>query len=80
MMRSVSYIQSLLLRLKNDISGAVASEYAFLITFIAILATAGMFLLGPSIADYFTAVGAGAVPNAVDADGNPPCPFGGCGS
>ena len=78
MMRSVVYIQSLFIRLRKDDSGAVASEYAFLITFIAILATAGMFLLGPSIADYFSAVGAGAVPNPIDGDSKPLCPLGGC--
>jgi len=75
MMRSVVYIQSLYLRFRKDDSGAVASEYAFLLTFIAIVATAGMFVLGPSIADYFSAVGAGAVPNT---QGTPPCPLGGC--
>ena len=77
MMRSVIYIQSLFVRLRYDDSGAVASEYAFLLTLIAIAATAGMFILGPSVADYFSAVGAGAVPNP---QGTPPCPFGGCGS
>lgn len=76
-MHSWVYIQSLFLRLTKDDSGAVASEYAFLITFISIIAAAGMVFLGPSIADYFGAVGAGAVPNT---QGTPLCPFGGCGS
>ncbi len=54
----------------------MASEYALLITFIAIIAATGMVLLGPNIAAYFAAVGAGAVPNTL---GTPPCPLGGCG-
>ena len=77
-MRFLVYIQSLFYRLASDVSGAVSGEYSFLIVFIAIVATLGMILLGPNISDYFAAVGAGAVPNPVDAQGKPPCPFGGC--
>jgi Flp pilus assembly pilin Flp len=75
-MRHLVYIQSLFFRLTKNDAGAVASEYAFLIAFISIIAAAGMVILGPSIADYFSAVGAGAVPNPVDAAGKPLCPFG----
>lgn len=63
-------------RLARNDDGGLAAEYSFLITFIAIVATLGMVSLGPSIADFFEAVG-GAVP---DTSENPPCPFGGCGS
>lgn len=54
----------------------MAAEYTFLIVFISIIAVLGMVVLGPSISDFFTAVG-GAVP---DTEANPPCPLGNCGS
>ncbi len=71
-MRALLYIQSLILRLKSDNSGAVSAEYAFLITFIAIVATLGMVFMGPGIAEYFDAI-TRLVP---DSQANPPCPFG----
>lgn len=71
-MRALLYMQSLILRLKSDDSGAVAAEYAFLIVFIAIVAVLGMVLLGPNIANYFEAL-TRLVP---DSSANPPCPFG----
>ncbi len=70
-MRSLVYIQSTFLRLKKDNSGATASEYAFLVTFIAIIAASGMVFLGPSIADYFAAISNGAIPPASDISGSP---------
>lgn len=73
-MRALLYIQSLILRLKSDDTGAVAAEYAFLIVFIAIIAILGMVLLGPSIADYFEAL-TRLVP---DTSETPPCPLGDC--
>lgn len=73
-MHALLYMQSLILRLKRDDSGAVAVEYTFLIVFIAIVATLGMVLIGPSIADYFDAV-TRVVP---DTSANPPCPLGDC--
>ena len=71
-MRSLVYVQSLILRLIKDDSGALAAEYGFLITFIAIVAALGMVVLGPSIADYFEAI-TRVVP---DTSVNPPCPLG----
>lgn len=73
-MRALLYMQSLILRLTKNDSGAVSAEYAFLIVFIAIVATLGMVLIGPSIADYFEAV-TRVVP---DTSANPPCPLGDC--
>ena len=40
-MYALTYLQSLALRLRKDKSGAVATEYAFLIAFIAIVAAIG---------------------------------------
>lgn len=74
-MRTLVNIQSVLLRLISDSSGAAASEYALLITFIAIIAAGGMVFLGPEIADYFGAVANGRVPNP---SATPTCGLGGC--
>lgn len=73
-MQHLESLKSVLLRLVRDGSASVSAEYAFLIAFIAIVASLGMVVLGPSIADYF-----GAVTNVVpDTSANPPCPLGGC--
>ena len=56
-MRAFTYIQSLALRLRKDKSGAVATEYAFLIAFIAIVAATGMTLLGENLSVFFNAIG-----------------------
>ena len=64
------YLMSVILRLRKDDSGAVASEYAFLVAFIAIVGALGMVALGPSIADYFGAI-ADWVP---DTEADPLCP------
>ena len=70
-MRAFTYIQSLALRLRKDKSGAVATEYAFLIAFIAIVAATGMTLLGENLSAFFQDIG-----NALDnAGSNLPDPF-----
>ena len=74
-MRTLTYIQSVFLRLARNKSGAMASEYALLVTFIAIIAAGGMVFLGPEIADYFSAVANGKVPNP---SATPTCGLGGC--
>ncbi len=56
-MYGLAYLQSLALRLRKDKFGAVATEYAFLIAFIAIVAALGMVLLGENLRDFFTAIG-----------------------
>ncbi len=56
-MRAFTYIQSLALRLRKDKSGAVATEYAFLIAFIAIVAATGMTLLGENLSAFFNDIG-----------------------
>ena len=72
-MLAFSYLQSLALRLRKDKSGAVATEYAFLIAFIAIVAALGMVLLGENLSAFFNDIGL-----ALDGAGsNIPDPFGG---
>ena len=56
-MRAFTYLQLLALRLRKDKSGAVATEYAFLIAFIAIVAAIGMTLLGQNLSAFFNAIG-----------------------
>ncbi len=56
-MYALTYLQLLALRLRNDKSGAVATEYAFLIAFIAIVAAIGMTLLGQNLSAFFNAIG-----------------------
>jgi len=51
--RAAAHVQALFVRLMVANSGAAASEYAFLIAFIAILAAFGMVLLGDDIKVYF---------------------------
>ena len=53
----LTYLQSLALRLRKDKSGAVATEYAFLIAFIAIVAALGMVLLGENLSAFFNDIG-----------------------
>ncbi len=70
-MLKFSYLQSLALRLRKDKSGAVATEYAFLIAFIAIVAAIGMVLLGENLSAFFNDIGV-----ALDGAGdNIPDPF-----
>ncbi|NNE85813.1 MAG: Flp family type IVb pilin [Alphaproteobacteria bacterium] len=56
-MKTYTYLQALLLRLRKDKFGAVATEYAFLIAFIAIVAAAGMGLLGENLSAFFDDIG-----------------------
>ena len=65
-MYPLSYLQSLALRLRKDKSGAVATEYAFLIAFIAIVAAIGMVLLGENLSAFFNDIGL-ALENAGEA-------------
>ena len=65
-MFAITYLQVLALRLRKDKSGAVATEYAFLIAFIAIVAAAGMGLLGNNLSSFFDDIGQ-ALNNAGDA-------------
>ncbi len=65
-MRAFTYLQIMVLRLRKDKSGAVATEYAFLIAFIAIVAATGMTLLGENLSAFFNDIGL-ALANAGDA-------------
>ncbi len=65
-MLTFTYLQLMALRLRKDKSGAVATEYAFLIAFIAIVAAIGMTLLGQNLSAFFNAIGV-ALQNAGDA-------------
>ena len=56
-MYALNYIQSIARRLRKDESGAVATEYAFLVAFIAIVAALGMVLLGENLSSFFTNIG-----------------------
>ncbi|MCZ6511667.1 MAG: Flp family type IVb pilin [Alphaproteobacteria bacterium] len=56
-MYALTYLQLMALRLRKDKSGAVATEYAFLIAFIAIIAAIGMTLLGQNLSAFFNAIG-----------------------
>ena len=70
-MLTFTYLQLLALRLRKDNSGAVATEYAFLIAFIAIVAAIGMVLLGENLSAFFNAIGT-ALQDVVT---NIPAPF-----
>jgi len=65
-MHVVTYVQTMLRRLATNKSGAVATEYAFLIAFIAIVAALGMTLLGENLSSFFNDIGL-ALANAGDA-------------
>jgi Flp pilus assembly pilin Flp len=56
-MFALTRVLSLALRLRKDKSGAVATEYAFLIAFIAIVAAIGMVLLGDNLSAFFNDIG-----------------------
>lgn len=73
-MYSLTQLKLALLRLANSNGGAVATEYAFLIAFIAIVAAIGMTLLGTNLAAFFGDIGAALTAMS----GNLPCPF--CGT
>ena len=56
-MYALTYLHQMALRLTKDKSGAVATEYAFLIAFIAIVAAIGMVLLGNNLSAFFNDIG-----------------------
>ena len=56
-MYALTCLQTIALRLRKDKSGAVATEYAFLIAFIAIVAATGMTLLGTNLSAFFNDIG-----------------------
>ena len=72
-MFALTFLQQMALRLRKDESGAVATEYAFLIAFIAIVAALGMVLLGENLSAFFNDIGV-----ALDGAGAaiPPLPTG----
>ncbi len=70
-MQVVTYAQTLHRRLAKSKAGAVATEYAFLIAFISIVAAIGMVLLGDNLSEFFNDIGV-ALENA---GGNIPDPF-----
>lgn len=70
-MHYISQLKSAILRLRNSKSGAVATEYAFLIAFIAIVAAIGMVLLGDNLSAFFNDIGL-ALTNV---SSNLPAPF-----
>lgn len=53
--RALSYLG--LRRIRKNKSGAVATEYAFIIPFISIVAALGMTLLGNNLSGFFTDIG-----------------------
>ena len=50
-------LYEVIFRIRRDTLGAVAAEYAFLLAFIAIVASIGMVILGGGLLDYFSALG-----------------------
>lgn len=56
-MNALIYLKSTYLRFTKSRSGAVATEYAFLIAFIAIVAAIGMTLLGQNLSAFFNEIG-----------------------
>lgn len=68
----------LIKRFRKNKLGAVATEYAFIIAFIAIVAALGMTLLGTNLSTFYNDIGtaltdkgcAVPVPAAFPADGN----------
>lgn len=56
-MHIMIHIHTFLYDLTRDKSGAVATEYAFLIAFIAIVGAGGMVVLGNNLFDFFEAIG-----------------------
>ena len=56
-MHAVIYAHTLLRHLAKSKAGAVATEYAFLIAFISIVAAIGMVLLGDNLSGFFNDIG-----------------------
>ena len=65
-MRAFLYLKAVLYCIVRERRGAVATEYAFLIVFIAIVAAIGMVTLGTDLRDYFITFG-NALLGAADA-------------
>jgi Flp pilus assembly pilin Flp len=70
-MNILPQLKSAILHFGKSKSGAVATEYAFLIAFIAIVAALGMVLLGTNLSAFFDAIGVALT----DISGNLPDPF-----
>ena len=70
-MHTLSQLKSAILRFKKSKSGAVATEYAFLIAFISIVAAIGMVLLGDNLSAFFNDIGVALKTMS----SNLPCPF-----
>jgi Flp pilus assembly pilin Flp len=56
-MNVIIHLSLLLRHFATGKSGAVATEYAFLIAFIAIVAAVGMTVLGDSLSAFFNDIG-----------------------
>ena len=56
-MYPLSFCRFLVARFVNGKTGSVATEYAFVIAFIAVVAAAGMAIYGVSLNDFFRGVG-----------------------
>lgn len=71
-MQDVSKLISAIVRFAKSDSGAVATEYAFLIAFIAMVGAVGMALLGNNLSAFFNDVSVALT----DLSENLPDPFG----
>lgn len=56
-MYALSYLHMMALRLRKNNAGAVATEYAFLVAFIAIVGAGGMVILGENLYTFFEDIG-----------------------
>ncbi len=56
-MRALLCLHEIIFCINRDTRGAIATEYAFLIAFVAIVAAIGMALLGTELNDYFIKLG-----------------------
>jgi Flp pilus assembly pilin Flp len=70
-MHRITQLKFTLVRFLKSNAAAVATEYAFLVAFIAIVAAAGMGILGENLAIFFTDIGQALT----DMSGNLPNPF-----
>lgn len=71
-MYTLFQLQFVLRQFAKSKSGAVATEYAFLIAFIAIVAALGMVLLGTNLSTFFDNIGTALT----DISSDLPDPFG----
>ena len=56
-MNALLMLVQIIFSLRRNTLGGIAAEYSFLIVFIAIVAVAGMLVLGDGLATYFSAMG-----------------------